>query len=274
MKASSATRDPFSVRNRVACVTGASSGLGRASASFLVRAGARVVGVARDEDRLKDWRREAGHGRTAAVVADLAELVRVASKDSDADDDIDIDALTTDVRDRVSAPFGPPEILVNAAGINPRRPADSVSRSDWHRTLDLNLSVPFFLTRALVPAMRQAGWGRVVNFASLQSRRAFPNGIAYGASKGGVEQLTRAMAEAWSRDGVLVNALAPGFFPTPLTAPLFAEPTAVGRLAAATCLGRNGEPADLEGPLIFFCSDACRYVTGQLLFVDGGFMVQ
>ena len=119
--------------------------------------------------------------------------------------------------------------------------------------------------------MRRRQWGRIVNFASLQSRRAFASGLSYGASKGGVEQLTRAMAEAWSVDGIMVNALAPGFFPTELTGPVFANTELAARNAAQTCIGRNGRLEDLDGPLLFFCSDASAYVTGQVLFVDGGF---
>ena len=119
--------------------------------------------------------------------------------------------------------------------------------------------------------MKSNGWGRIVMFASLQSFRAFPGGIAYGASKGGIAQMTRAMAEAWSADGILANALAPGFFPTELTAPVFADPALAARNAAQTCIGRNGRPEDLDGPLLFLCSDASAYVTGQVLMVDGGF---
>jgi gluconate 5-dehydrogenase len=119
--------------------------------------------------------------------------------------------------------------------------------------------------------MKEAGWGRIVNFASLQSFRAFPGGLAYGASKGGIAQLTRAMAEAWSRDGITANALAPGFFETELTAPVFADPERAARNAAQTCMGRNGEMADIIGPALFLCSPASSYVTGQVLSVDGGF---
>tara|TARA_R110002020_G_scaffold160169_1_gene344514 strand:- start:1015 stop:1773 length:759 start_codon:yes stop_codon:yes gene_type:complete len=245
--------DMFSLKGRVALVTGASSGLGRAAASTLVKAGARVVGLARRADALEDWRREAG-GETAVLAADLSA-------------DADIQALAA----KASEAFGPPDILVNAAGLNLRQPADAVTREGWERTIALNLTVPFFLAQALVPAMRKKRWGRIINFASLQSRRAFSNGIAYGASKGGVEQLTRAMAQAWSADGINVNALAPGFFPTELTGPVFADPAVSGAHAAATCIGRNGEMKDIEGPLLFLASDASAYVTGQVLFVDGGY---
>ena len=243
----------FSLAGKVACVTGASSGLGQASASILAEAGVRVVGVARREDRLHAWSNSAP-GETAIVAADL-----LAQSDC------------AELAAAVAEPFGAPDILVNAAGINTRIHADEVQPLDWEQTVKLNLSVPFFLAQQLVPAMAKRGWGRIVNFASLQSRRAFSNGISYGASKGGVEQMTRAMAEAWSSRGVLTNALAPGFFPTELTGPVFADPSKAQALADQTCIGRNGTLEDLAGPLHFLCSPASDYITGQVLFVDGGF---
>ena len=214
----------FAVKGRVACVTGASSGIGRAAASRLAAAGARVVGVARRESELKPWAAANG-GEKAFVVADLADRSRLA-----------------DVATAITQPFGAPDILVNAAGINTRQHADDVTHEGWNKTFDLNLAAPFFLAQGLVPAMKKRRWGRIVNFASLQS--AF---------------------------GIMVNALAPGFFPTALTGPVFADPALAARNAAQTCIGRNGELSDLDGPLLFFCSDACAYVTGQTLFVDGGF---
>jgi gluconate 5-dehydrogenase len=115
------------------------------------------------------------------------------------------------------------------------------------------------------------GWGRIVNIASLQSARAFPNTAPYGASKGGIAQLTRAQAEAWSRHGVCVNAIGPGFFATPLTAAVAGDPQRWNAMAAKTFAGRNGVLDDLRGAAIFLASRASDYVTGQLLFVDGGF---
>jgi NAD(P)-dependent dehydrogenase (short-subunit alcohol dehydrogenase family) len=245
--------DPFSVAGRTACVTGASSGIGRAMATALAAAGARVVGVAQRAAELREWRDEAA-GETATVTADLAEL-----------------AVLPQIAAQVSQPFGAPDILVSAAGINTRVHADEVTPDDWSLTLNLNLSAPFFIAQALVPGMRSKGWGRVINIASLQTERAFPNGISYGASKAGVAQLTRAMAEAWSRHGIACNALAPGFFPTALSAPVFDNPDAAARNAAQTCIGRNGTMADLIGPLLFLASPGSDYVTGQVLYVEGGF---
>jgi gluconate 5-dehydrogenase len=243
----------FDVRGRVACVTGASSGLGRRAATALAEAGASVVGIARRAAALEDWRSE-GEGKRAIEAADLSDR-----------------ASLPDLANRVSAHFGPPDILVNAAGLNTREAADDVTDDGWDATLAINLNAPFFLAKHFVGAMREKGWGRIVNFASLQSFRAFPGGIAYGASKGGVAQLTRAMAEAWSSDGIVANAIAPGFVRTELTAAVFADAERAARNAAQTCVGRNGEPEDLDGPLLFLCSDASRYVTGQILMLDGGF---
>jgi len=243
----------FDVQGKVVCVTGASSGLGRSAAALLAAAGAHVVGVARRSDRLEAWREET-NGQTASVVADLSDR-----------------SSLVEVSKQVAEAFGPPDILINAAGINTRQHADEVTAEGWDKTMNLNLSAPFFLAQAMVPAMKDKGWGRIINFASLQSRRAFENGISYGASKGGIEQLTRAMAEAWSCHGITANALAPGFFRTELTGAVFANPALAKHNADQTCMGRNGEPSDLDGPLMFFCTNASNYVTGQVLFVDGGF---
>ena len=247
------TGDLLSVAGCVACVTGASSGLGRHAASVLARAGAKVVGVARRRAALEDWQAEMGEG-VAVVEADISD--RLALRETAA---------------RIAEPFGAPDILVHAAGLNTRQAADDVTPEGWDATLAINLTAPFFLSQHFAPSMAEKGWGRIVNFASLQSFRAFPGGIAYGATKGGVAQMTRAMAEAWSKRGITANALAPGFFPTELTGPVFSDPERAARNAAQTCIGRNGEMADLDGPLLFLCSEASRYITGQVLMLDGGF---
>lgn len=243
----------FDLTGRVACITGASSGLGRRAAVALAAAGAQVVGVARRLEALENLRDEIGDN-CAVVAADVADRAGISA-----------------LRAAVTAPFGAPDIVVHAAGVNTRQAADDVTGEGWDQTLALNLAAPFFLSQALVPSMREKGWGRIVNFASLQTTRAFPGGIAYGASKAGIAQLTRAMAEAWSPDGITANAIGPGFFPTELTQAVFSDPERAGRNAAQTCAGRNGMLEDLDGPLLFLCSNASSYVTGQVLMVDGGF---
>jgi NAD(P)-dependent dehydrogenase (short-subunit alcohol dehydrogenase family) len=170
-------RDLFDLTGHVACVTGASSGIGRRVAITLAAAGAYVVGVARREDALLSLKEEIGEGADY-VVADVADRANVQA-----------------LVDAISAPFGAADIVVHAAGVNTREVADDVTPQGWDQTLALNLSAPFFISQAMVPAMRAKGWGRIVNFASLQTTRAFPGGVAYGASKGGIGQLTRAMAE-------------------------------------------------------------------------------
>lgn len=252
-------RDLFGIDGRIALVTGASSGIGRHLAAALASAGACVVCLARRKERLVSLREEiaAGGGEAAVITAELSE-------------ETDFKKLAGDA----AAPFGAPDILINAAGINLREPADSVTLESWRQTLGLNLSVPFFLSRALVPGMIEKGGGAIINIASLQSFRAFANSIPYGASKGGIAQLTRAMAEEWSGSGVRVNAIMPGFFPTELTGPVFEDPALSERHARATAIGRNGELPDLDGAAIFLASDASAYITGHVLAVDGGYLAK
>jgi gluconate 5-dehydrogenase len=172
---------------------------------------------------------------------------------------------------RGEAQLGGVDILVNAAGVNLRQPFAEVTPEAWQTQLALHLGAPFFMTQALAPGMQARGWGRILNIASLQSYRAFDHGAPYGAGKGGVVQLTRAIAREWGPHGITCNAIGPGFFPTALTAAVFDNPELAQRNAAQTCLGRNGELDDLHGATVFLASDASRYITGQTLMVDGGF---
>lgn len=246
----------FSLEGKVALVTGGTSGIGQRQGSALAQAGAAVVLLGRRESKLNEaveTIKTAG-GRAAALPADLGDRSKLA-----------------DIAARAALPFGPIDILINAAGVNFRQPVDDISLESWDSTLNLNLAVPFFLARSLVEEMKKSGWGRVINIASLQSNRAFPNGLAYGASKGGVAQLTRAMAETWSQHGISCNAIVPGFFPTELTAPVYEHPELLDKLAAQTAIGRNGVLSDLDGITVFLASPASDYITGQLIHLDGGF---
>jgi gluconate 5-dehydrogenase len=246
----------FDLSGRVALVTGASSGIGREIAAALAEAGANVVLVARRKQELVAAQRslEANGARAAVIAADLG----------------DRDTLR-EAAAQASSWFGPPDILVNAAGVNVRKPLLEVSEADWDTTMAINLDAPFFLAQALAPAMIAKAWGRIINIASLQSLRAFPSCAPYGASKGGIAQLTRAQAEAWSRHGVNANAIAPGFFATPLTSAVANDPERWRAMAARTFIGRNGELCDLRGVAVFLASPASDYITGQTIFVDGGF---
>ena len=246
----------FALTGKVAMVTGASSGIGRTIAGALADAGAAVILVARRRHELDEAREEiqSRGGHAAASPCDLGDRKALLACGGSA-----------------SSHFGPPDILVNAAGVNVRRPMAEISADDWDRTMRVNLEAPFFLAQALAPAMIAKRWGRIINIASLQSVRAFSNSGAYGASKGGIAQLTRAQAEAWSKHGICCNAIAPGFFPTPLTAPVFDDPVRAQAMAERTMAGRNGKLEDLRGVAIFLASRASDYITGQTVFVDGGF---
>ena len=237
----------FDIAGKKALVTGGGSGIGRALAAALVAEGCAVSIVGRRADLLEKVASEVG---ATAIVGDVT---------------------TTADLDRIVLEAGSVDILVNAAGINLRQPVNEITEETWDQTIDVNLKAVFFLSRALAEGMKKQGWGKIINIASLQSERAFANSVPYGASKGGVMQLTRAMAEAWSKDGVTVNALGPGFFPTELTAPVYGNPDKLAELAAQTAIGRNGELEDLVGPMLFLASPASDYVTGQTLYVDGGF---
>lgn len=246
----------FDLTGRTALVTGGNSGIGFAMARALGLAGATVVLAAR---------------RTEETIQAVDRLHR----DQIAAHPLIVDLASADcagvVTRQLSALQRSPDILVNAAGVNLRQPFGDVTAEAFDLHMALHLRAPFLLTQALAPAMAERRWGRILNIASLQSWRAFPNSAPYGAGKGGIVQLTRAIAEAWSAQGITCNAIAPGFFPTPLTAPVFNDPERAARNAAQTAIGRNGELDDLIGATVFLASDASAYITGQTLSVDGGF---
>lgn len=251
-----ATNSAFRLDGLVAVVTGATSGIGQQQALALAASGASVVAIGRRQDELQavQTRIENEGGKAFTIEVDLLQREQLP----------DVAARALDAHGRI-------DILVNSAGVNLRQSVDDITLDSWDQTLNLNLAVPFFLARECVPDMRSRQWGRIINIASLQSTRAFRNGLAYGASKGGITQLTRAMSEAWSADGINSNAMAPGFFPTGLTAALFDESETREMLAAQTTIGRNGQLSDLDGLTVFLASRASDYITGQTIGIDGGF---
>jgi len=245
----------FSLNTKVALVTGGSSGIGKMMALSLARAGAYVwIASSRDnaDETIKELKSEGSEGAF-----------------------LQVDVTSTDALEKMLSHIysvsGKIDILVNGAGINLRTSADELTLEQWQKTIDINLTAPYQLSQLAVKKMKESGWGRIINIASLQSLRAFDNSIPYGASKGGVMQLTRALAQAYSKDGVLVNAIAPGFFRTNLTESLYQDSKKIKDLAGKTMMNRNGEEKDIFGISVFLCSDANSYITGQTIFLDGGF---
>ncbi|MEU1480567.1 SDR family oxidoreductase [Streptomyces sp. NPDC005760] len=248
----------FSLEGRVALVTGGSSGIGRAIAGALARAGASVVIVAR---------------RTAELAAAADELTSGGCRVGWVSGDLSTRDGVRTAAEAAAAVFGEPDILVNSAGINLRPPMTDLTDAVWDTTMAVNLEAPYLLGQRFGPGMAARGFGRIIHITSQQAHRAFVQSGAYGVSKGGLESLARSQAEAWSPHGVTCNTLVPGFVLTPLNARLADDPEQVASLAARTMTGRNGVPEDFAGAAVFLASGASAYVTGQSIFVDGGLSV-
>jgi len=243
----------FAVEGRVAVVTGASSGLGERFVRVLHSAGATVVAVARRGDRLE------------ALAAEFDGVVPYRADLSDRDQ-------TAGVVDAVLERFGKIDVLVNNAGRGEPGPAVDEPLDEFALTLEVNLVSVFELSRRAARPMIEAGGGSIINVASvlgLGASAPIPN-AAYCASKGGVVNLTRELACQWARSGVRVNAIAPGYFPSEMSAPMLTDERTAGYIRRNCPMGRFGNPDELDGVLLFLAGDASTYVTGQTLAVDGG----
>ncbi|GGC65102.1 SDR family NAD(P)-dependent oxidoreductase [Chelatococcus reniformis] len=249
----------FSLAGRLALVTGGGQGNGRAIAAGLAAAGARVVVVD-------------VNGETAEAAA--AEIVRTGGGAWAAAVDVTDRAACRALADTIGRREGPVSILVNNAGILVRGPVDQADADGaWDRTLRVNVDGTYNMVRAFLPALRETR-GAIINLGSIQSFIATPNSAAYTASKGAVLQLTKALAVELARDGIRVNAIAPGFIETPMTEATRARPESMAALLAHTPMRRVGQPAELAGAAVFLASAAASYVTGATLPVDGGYLAQ
>jgi gluconate 5-dehydrogenase len=247
---------PFDLTDRVALVTGAGSGLGFAIAQGLARAGARVAINGRDRVKL-----EAAAARLAddGIAATLAPF-----------DVADADAAREGVA-AVEHELGRIDILVNNAAVNRRGPVDGYADDDWRVTMAINVDGPFHVTRAALPAMKARRSGKIVNICSLASDIGRPNIVPYAVSKGALKQFTRALAVELAPHNIQVNGIAPGFFRTEMNAPLVADAEFSAWVARRTPAGRWADPPEIAGAAVFLASGAANYVTGALLYVDGGF---
>jgi gluconate 5-dehydrogenase len=245
----------FDLTGKVALVTGASRGLGQYFARALARAGADLVLTARDAKSLDPF---------------LAELApfgrRVLPLALDVRDPQSITAMA----DAAQAYFGQLDILVNNAGCNIRKPALDVSWDDWNTILDTNLRGTFFVSQAVARHMIPRRSGRIINIGSVTCVAGYAGLAPYGASRGGVKQLTMSLADDWGPHGITVNCLAPGWFKTKQNAVMYENQEWVDYLCDRIPLKRPGQPTDLDGAIVFLASDASAYVTAQTLLVDGG----
>jgi gluconate 5-dehydrogenase len=247
---------PFDLSSKVALVTGGGSGLGFAIAQGLARAGARVALNGRNQDKL---------------VAAAADLAREGIDACIAPFDVtDPDAVTTGIA-AVERRLGPLDILVNNAAVNRRQVLEAFTLDEWRTLFAANLDGPFLVARALLPSMKTRRHGKIINICSLASDIGRPNIVAYAASKGGLRMFTRALAVELAPYNIQVNGIAPGFFRTEMNAALVADTEFSGWVTRRTPAGRWGEPPEVAGAAVFLASPAADYVTGHLLYVDGGF---
>ncbi|HET7876748.1 MAG TPA: glucose 1-dehydrogenase [Methylomirabilota bacterium] len=252
--------DMFDLKGRVAVVTGGNGGIGLGMARGLAAAGARVVVAARNRDKSR------------RAVGELAELgAEAVAIEVDVADEASTAALVQETVTRL----GRLDVLVNNAGTNIRKPPQDYSLAEWRQVLDTNLTSAFLLSRAAYPVMKRQGRGKLINIGSMMSIFGGWFAAPYGSSKGGIVQLTKALASAWARDNIQVNAVLPGWIDTDLTARAREQIAGLNdNVLKRTPAGRWGVPDDLAGVAVFLASSASDFVTGTAIPVDGGYSIQ
>jgi 2-deoxy-D-gluconate 3-dehydrogenase len=250
--------DQFSLDGRSGIVTGGGSGLGKGIATALVQAGAEVAIVGRRLENLVRTAEEIGrfNGRGLPLQADVSDLTQIKT-----------------IVDRTLEAFGKIDFLFNNAGTIRRAPCEEHSEEDWDVVLQTNLKAPFFLAQAVARTMISRKMkGKIINTSSLIAITGGKTIPSYAASKGGIAQITKSMANDWAKYGIRVNAIGPGYFITDVTEPLLKDKGRYTEITARIPLGRWGKPEDLGGAAVFLASDASDYITGQTIFVDGGWL--
>lgn len=249
----------ISLEGHVAVVTGASKGLGQNMAEALARSGAKVMLVARSVRLLTDLVyaiRECG-GTADYVVADVTD-----------------ETAALEVHQAVRESFGICDILINNAGINNRKPLEEMSLDEWHEILEVNLTAPFTMSRAMVSDMKQKGWGRIINLTSIMSHVALPSRTGYCTTKAGLLGFTRALALELAPFNITVNGISPGPFATEMNRPLIEDPEKNRQFLSRLPVGRWGRVEEIGELAVYLCSDHAGYITGTDLVIDGGWTAQ
>jgi gluconate 5-dehydrogenase len=247
--------DNFSLTGKRAIVTGTSRGLGQYFARALARAGADLIITARDKKDCEDFKKE---------ILSIGREVTAFSLDVRNEDSIN------DLAEQVFEKYESVDILVNNAGCNVRKSVLETTWEDWNSVLDTNLRGTFFMCKAFGKPMIERGYGKIINIGSVASVFGYGGIVPYCASRGGVMQLTKALADEWGKLGINVNVLAPGWFKTAQNQVLYENEEWVEYLCDRIPLKRPGKPNDLDGTIVFLASDASEYITGQVVLVDGG----
>lgn len=245
----------FDLTGKVAMVTGSTRGLGEVAAMALAKAGADVAICGRNETDLK---------RVSSAVRNLGRksegfFLEVTEREK-----------VNQGVERILSHFGRVDILVNNAGTNIRKPVLEYPEDAWDKIIAINLKGYYLVAQAVVPQMIARGGGKVIHISSIASKVAIPNTIAYSAAKGGVNAMTRVMALEWSKSGVTVNAIAPTYFETDMVKAVLTNPAYLKYVADRTPMGRPGRLEELEGAVVFFAAPASDFITGQILYIDGG----
>lgn len=248
----------FDLNGKVAMVTGSTRGLGEVAAKALAKAGADVAVCGRNQSDLK------------RVSSDIKEM----GKNSEGFVlDVLSKAKVRESVDLILGHFGKVDILVNNAGVNYRVPAVEYPEEKWDFVINTNLKGYFLVSQAVAPQMIERGYGKIINMSSILSTIALPNQLAYAASKGGVDQMTRIMALEWAKRGIRVNAIGPTYFETELVAQIRNDPERFKFINERTPMGRWGYPPELEGIVIFLAAPASDFITGQIIYIDGGWTI-